>query len=96
MIFLCGIPSEPSLGLVCRRLEETGAAYCLFHQRRYAELEMEMEIAAGRIGGWMRLDGQNHRLEDFDAVYTRLMDYRLLPEVERLPEGSPERSHCRT
>ena len=94
MIFLCGIPSEPSLGLVCRRLDAMAAPYCLFHQRHYAEMAIEMEIAAGQIGGWMRLDGQQHRLADFDAVYTRLMDYRLLPEVERLPEDSPERSHC--
>jgi glutathione synthase/RimK-type ligase-like ATP-grasp enzyme len=29
------------------------------------------------------------------AVYTRLMDDRLLPELRREPEGSPRRRHCR-
>lgn len=95
MIFLCGIPSEPSLGLVRQRLEEMGAAHVLFHQRRFADAAIRIDINQGAIGGQLRLDGDTYRLEDFNAVYTRLMDYNLLPEVEQLPADAPARIHCR-
>lgn len=38
---------------------------------------------------------QSYRLEDFTAVYTRLMDDRCLPELANQPEGSPLRVYCR-
>jgi hypothetical protein len=94
MIFLCGIPSEPSLGLVIERLQELRAPHAVFHQRRFADLRLELEIEAGQVRGDMRLDGSRYRLEDFVAIYTRLMDYRLLPEVEPEPLDSPARLRC--
>jgi hypothetical protein len=95
MIFLCGIPSEPSLGLVIERLQELGAPHVVFHQRRFADLRLDLEIDGAAVRGDMHLGGSRYRLEDFVAIYTRLMDYRLLPEVEHEPLNSPSRLQCR-
>jgi hypothetical protein len=94
MIFLCGIPSEPSLGLVIQRVQELGAPHVVFHQRDFAHMRMDVEIHGAEVRGEMRLHGARHRLEDFAAIYTRLMDYRLLPEVEHEPPDSRSRLHC--
>ncbi len=94
MIFLCGIPSEPSLGLVQRELGAIGAPHVVFHQRRFAELAIEVLLRDGRVLGLMRLGSEGYDLEEFRAVYTRLMDYRLLPEIEPLPPEAPARIQC--
>lgn len=94
MIFLCGIPTEPSLGLVIERLGELGAPHVVFHQRRFAEMRLEMEVGNGGVRGELQLNGDRHRLEDFTAVYTRLMEWRLLPEIEQEPPDSPARLRC--
>jgi glutathione synthase/RimK-type ligase-like ATP-grasp enzyme len=94
MIFLCGIPSEPSLGLVIEQLRVMGAPYVVFHQRRFAGTAMEFTVRSGQVDGWMRLEGRQYRLADFRAVYTRLMDHRHLPEVEHEPPDSSLRLYC--
>ena len=94
MILLCGIPSEPSLGLVIDAVRELGAAHLVFHQREFGSAELDLQVDAGGVRGWMQYQGSRYRLEDFTAVYTRLMDYRLLPEIESEPPDSPIRLHC--
>jgi len=94
MIFLCGIPTEPSLELVIERLREMGAPHVVFHQRRFADARMELEVGDGEVRGVLCLDGNRHRLEDFVAIYTRLMDWQLLPEIEHEPPDSPVRLQC--
>jgi len=95
MIFLCGIPSEPSLGLVIEQMQELGLPYVLFNQRRFAELEIELEVIQGRVLGWLHLGYAGYRLEHFAGIYTRLMDHSLLPEFEKEAPGSLLRLHCR-
>jgi glutathione synthase/RimK-type ligase-like ATP-grasp enzyme len=94
MILLCGIQSEPSLGLVIDAVRELGVDHVLFHQREFARVEMQLQIDARGVKGWMHQRGKAFRLEDFTAVYTRLMDHNLLPEVESQPPDSPVRLHC--
>jgi hypothetical protein len=94
MIFLCGIPTEPSLGLVIERVRELGAPHVVFNQRRFADTRLELEVGDGEVRGELHLDGARHRLEDFVAIYTRLMEWQLLPEVEHEPPDSPSRLHC--
>ena len=94
MILLCGIPSEPSLGMVIAEVCKLGAEHVVFHQRDFARTRMEFQIEGDTINGWMEVCGEVYRLEDFTAVYTRLMDHRLLPEVENEPPESPLRFHC--
>jgi glutathione synthase/RimK-type ligase-like ATP-grasp enzyme len=94
MILLCGIPSEPSLGMVIDAVRQLGAPHVVFHQRQFANSHMEFRIDGGEITGWITFGEEVYRLEDFTAVYTRLMDHRLLPEIENEPDGSPIRFHC--
>ncbi len=95
MIFLCGIPSEPSLGMVIEQLERLGAPHVVFNQRRFSDLRFELELSGNQLTGRMTIDGRAYRLEAFKAIYTRLMDYRSLPEIETQPADAPARSYCR-
>lgn len=95
MILLCGIPSETPLAMVRERLEELNIPYVLFNQRRFNEMELAFEIAGGRTSGFLKVDAELYRLEDFRGVYTRQMDDRLLPELKDQPERSPARMKSR-
>jgi hypothetical protein len=94
MIFMCGIPSETSLGLVIAQADQMGLPHVVFHQRHFAQLDMELQVAGGQVIGWMRLYERGFRLEQFTAIYTRLMNHEFLPEVENEPPGSPKRLQC--
>ena len=95
MILLCGIPSEPPLALVRDALDDLGAPYEMLNQRESAETSIELSIAGAHVAGSLRMGRRRLRLEDVTAVYTRLMDDRLLPELRDEPEGSRPRLHCR-
>ena len=94
MILLCGIPSEPPLALVAKALEERGAPYLLFNQRQFASAAISFEITGGRAAGSLQIDGAVHRLDDIAGVYTRLMDYRRLPELAGVPESADAYRYC--
>ena len=94
MIFLCGIRSEPSLRLVIEQMQSQGIPHVVFHQRRFAELELEFRLEAGLVPGWLRVGSETYPLEGFSAIYTRLMDYRFLPEMQGVPPDSPARLRC--
>jgi len=96
MIFLCGIPSEPSLGTVIEQLSQLSVPHVVFNQRDFGAMEIDFEIKSGRVIGWMQLKGRNYRLEHFEGIYTRLMDYRFLPELENETPNSPKFLYCRT
>ena len=95
MILLSGIPTEAPLELVAAELRSMGKGFVFLHQRRWSECEVAVDVAGGEVTGRLRLGPLVVRLEDFTAVYTRLMDDRVLPEVRRLPAGAPERARCR-
>jgi len=94
VILLCGIPSEPPLVLVAGALEQLGAPYVLLNQRRFADTAMAFEIADATLTGWMEIDGEGYPLQAIEAVYTRLMDFRMLPELRDVPETSEPWQHC--
>ncbi len=95
MILLCGIPSESPLALVREALDDLGAPYLSFNQRQFSIMNMVLEVTAGRTVGHLQLNGDSYPLEEFTGIFTRLMDYRFLPELKGEPEGSPQRTHCR-
>jgi len=95
MILLCGIPSESPLAMVARALDALGADYRLFNQRQVAEARIALSIESGQVEGTLRLNGEAFSLPDITAAYLRLMDDRLLPELEDEPEGTPARRHAR-
>jgi glutathione synthase/RimK-type ligase-like ATP-grasp enzyme len=95
MILLCGIPSEPPLARVRRRIEEAGSECVVLNQREVADADLEICVVAGRVTGRLTVRGQAYALEHVDGVYLRLMDDRFLPEVRKEPAGSPVRAHSR-
>lgn len=91
MILLCGIPTESPIALVRDQLETLGLPYLVVSQRRFAEIPFRFQIHDGSVSGALVVDGRRYALEDVSGVYTRLMDYRSLPEVTSEPEGTPRR-----
>jgi glutathione synthase/RimK-type ligase-like ATP-grasp enzyme len=95
MILLCGIESETPLQMVRERLDEVQAPYLMLDQRAFAESEIRFEITRGEITGQLRIKGTTYPLEDFRAVYTRMMDDRCLPQLKDEPADSALRRYCR-
>lgn len=95
MILLCGIPSEPPLGRVIREVEELGVPAVVFNQREARDCRLDFDLDDSGLRGELTLGRERHRLEDVAAVYARLMDDRILPELEDEPPDSPVRTACR-
>ena len=95
MILLCGIPTETPLAMVREQLDQIGAPYVIFNQRSFSSTHLYFNIFRHQITGLLRLENQSYRLEDFQGVYTRLMDDHLLPELRDEPASSPKRRQCR-
>ena len=96
MILLCGIPSETPLRMVTSRVEEIGAPFILLNQREFANCEIWFEVNHGEVSGELRIGERTYKLQDFAAVYPRMMDDRFLPELSDEPPDSPLRTYCRS
>ena len=94
MILLCGIPSEPPLARVIDALEAGKSRFVVFNQRHFASADMAFEIGAGGVSGFIELQGKRHRLAGITGVYTRLMDFRVLPELKGEGESSEPYRRC--
>jgi glutathione synthase/RimK-type ligase-like ATP-grasp enzyme len=95
MILLGGIPSERPLVLLTEALDALRAPYRLFNQRRCADCTIAFGVGADGVSGTLCLHGEAFNLLDITAVYFRLMDDCLLPELEGEPDASPARRHAR-
>jgi glutathione synthase/RimK-type ligase-like ATP-grasp enzyme len=78
-----------------RRLNDADANYLMLNQRNFAGSDVEFEVSRGVVTGHLTVGKHSYALEDFDAVYTRLMDDRSLPELADEPPGSALRTYCR-
>ena len=94
MILLCGIPSEPPLARVIDALARMKARYIVFNQRHFAATDMTFEISAKGVSGFIELQNKRSPLQKITGVYTRLMDFRVLPELKDVPESSEPYRHC--
>ncbi len=95
MVLLCGIPSETPLAMVKEELEKLDIAYVLFNQRDFKDITLYYQIDNGEISGELQIKDQLYRLEHFQGIYTRLMDYNSLPEFKSEPKNSSARTECR-
>ena len=95
VVLLCGIATEAPLAMVADALAAQGHPFVVFNQRHVADADCQFEIAAGTVSGELRVGRRAASLERIGGVYWRLMDDRQLPEYMALPDGSPERRHCR-
>jgi glutathione synthase/RimK-type ligase-like ATP-grasp enzyme len=96
VILLCGIPSETPLRMVTSRLEEMGAPFVMFNQREFADCEIWFEVSHGAVSGELRIGERTYNLQEFTAIYPRMMDDRFLPELSDEPPESSLRSFCRS
>src|SRR5579872_2056352 len=81
--------------MVRERLEDLSAPHVMLDQRDFAQSEIYFEIARGEIVGRLKLGSNSYPLEDFRAVYTRMMDDRCLPQLEGEASDSSLRRYCR-
>jgi len=95
MIFLCGIPSETPLRLIANRLETAGTKFVTFNQRDFAHCDIVLDVIAGHATGHLRIRDTTYALDEFTAIYCRLMDDRCLPELDNEPPESSLRLRCR-
>lgn len=94
MILLCGIPTETPIALVREALESNGTRYVVLNQRKYASMKMSLEIRAGKPSGKLQLNGDSYSVDEFTGVFTRLMDYHHLPELQNAAADSPDLKFC--
>lgn len=95
MILLAGIPTEPPLARVAYQLERLNIPVILFNQREAAHGRLDFRLDPAGLRGELKLGQLTHRLEDVAAAYTRLMDDRILPELDDEAPDSPARTACR-
>lgn len=88
MILLCGIPTEPPLRLAAEAAEAAGVAHLVLNQRDAHSSDISFDVRAGKVTGTLRYRETDYALEDFAGVYTRLTDWRTLPE-NRPVKGTP-------
>jgi len=94
MILLCGIPTETPMALVSDALDSNGTRYVVLNQRKFASMKMSLEIQAGKPTGRLQLNGDSYSVDEFTGVFSRLMDYHHLPELQDAPADSPELKFC--
>ncbi|WP_405860957.1 glutathione synthase [Streptomyces sp. NBC_00090] len=92
MIVLCGIASEPPIGLIEEALQQLGLPYTMLHQRRFLETPLDIEVDGAGVHGRLLENGRSVDCSGVTGVYTRLMDWRLLPELEGASEETVR--HC--
>ncbi len=95
MVLICGIPTEKPIALVCKRLKAQNAPFVMFNQREFRETGMELCIDNGEVSGELNVEGQAYALDRFTGIYTRMMDYRSLPEYMEAPGDKAKRERCR-
>ncbi|KES09175.1 glutathione synthase [Streptomyces toyocaensis] len=92
MIVVCGIASERPIALVTDALRRRGLPYAVLHQRRFADSPIDIRVDGTDVSGHLRCNGRTVSCSDVTGIYTRLMDWRLLPGT-RGADGETLR-HC--
>ncbi|HEX5715734.1 MAG TPA: hypothetical protein VF179_06220 [Thermoanaerobaculia bacterium] len=90
MILFCGIPSEPPLRLAIEAAGEAGVPHLVFNQREAQFSDLCFDVEAGAVRGTLRYREADYPLEGFSGVYTRLTDWRTLPESRPVRGAAPE------
>ncbi|MFF3731037.1 RimK family alpha-L-glutamate ligase [Streptomyces sp. NPDC002476] len=92
VIVVGGIASERPIALVTDALRGQGLPYAVLHQRRFMDTSLDIEVEGTKVLGRLRCDGRTVPCSTVTGIYTRLMDWRLLPGMR---EADPETlRHC--
>jgi RimK-like ATP-grasp domain len=95
MILLAGIPTEPPLARVAYQLERLNIPVVMFNQREAASGRIHFQLDPAGVRGTLTIGHLTQRLEDVAAAYPRLMDDRILPELDGEEPDSPARAATR-
>ncbi|MEE1752736.1 ATP-grasp domain-containing protein [Streptomyces sp. SP18CS02] len=87
VIVVCGIASEPPVALVTEALRHQGLPYTMLHQRRFMDSSLDIRVEGTTVLGRLRCDGRTVPCSSVTGIYTRLMDWRLLPGMR---DAGPE------
>ena len=90
MILLCGIPSESPLQLATQAAEDLGIDHLVFNQRHAWSSDISIDITKGQLSGTLLYQESEYALEEFTGVYTRLTDWRTLPENRPVKDTPPD------
>lgn len=94
LVLLCGIPSEPPLRRVARACTAAGCPFVMLDQRRWDRYRMRVSVGDAGLGGELVVDGDPIPLDRFGGVYTRVTDWRILPDLEELPDDDQRVQAC--
>jgi RimK-like ATP-grasp domain len=89
VILVWGLPSDGPIELVRAALAGAREEVLFLDQRRVLDAELEV-IFDGGAQGTLRTDGRSVALDDFEAVYLRLYDFRALPRIAAAGASSDE------
>jgi glutathione synthase/RimK-type ligase-like ATP-grasp enzyme len=81
--------------MVAQELAKACLPFRVFNQRNVARCSMSWQMDDAGLDGKLVLEGEEILLSSIDAVYLRLMDDRILPELEGLPPNDPARLQAR-
>lgn len=95
MILLCGIKSETPLVMVADALRALGAEFRVVHQRDVASYSISWESGRHGVTGALKLGDETIDLTGVRAIYSRMMDDTILPELSDLAADDPARLHSR-
>ena len=90
MILFCGIPSEPPLRLAIEAAEAAATPHLVFNQREAHFSDLSFDLEGDSVRGRLRHRETDYPLEDFTGVYTRLTDWKTLPENRPARGASPD------
>lgn len=79
--------------MVAAQLADLGIEHVTLNQRELARALLTVSVGTSGLWGELRVADMVYRLDAFSGIYTRLMDYRFLPEYEAEPPRSPLRLH---
>ncbi|MDQ4130320.1 MAG: ATP-grasp domain-containing protein [Actinomycetota bacterium] len=81
--------------MVREELDRLEVQHVTFDQRRFEDMDMGFGVSEAGVAGWLRIGQRSYRLEDFSAVYTRVIDEQILPELRGEPPRSLRRLRAR-
>jgi len=82
------------MALVRDALDGNGTRYVVLNQRKFASMKMSLDIQGGKPSGKLQLNGDSYSVDEFTGVFTRLMDYHFLPELQDAPADAPALKFC--
>ncbi|MEV4441882.1 ATP-grasp domain-containing protein [Streptomyces sp. NPDC049577] len=96
MIVICGIPSEPPIAAVTDALGDLGLPHTVLNQRHFLDTPLDLEVDGTRVRGRLRADGRSVDCSTVTGIYTRLMDWHVLPEVRETTDADETLRRCQS